>query len=116
MQIEANICSHLFPPIFFFLLKWHFIIITFLFFHFLHSLPLYGCPMIFPASPLSLSHWGKRHFRQHGRWCGGGEHGVSQVAGGTREEPAPPVRVEEGVLRVQGQKGGGRRLRAEGTA
>lgn len=69
--------------------------------------------MISPASPLSLRHSGKRNFRQHGRWYVGGEH---RSLGESREEPAPPVRVEEGVLWVQGQKGGGRGLRAEGTA
>lgn len=69
--------------------------------------------MIFPASPLSLRHLGKRNFRQHGQWCGGGEH---RSLGESREEPSLPVRVEEGVLWVEGQKGGGRGLRAEGTA
>lgn len=69
--------------------------------------------MIFPARPLSLRHLAKRNFRQHGRWCGGGEH---RSLGESRGEPSPPVRVEEGVLCVQGQKGGGRRLRAEATA
>lgn len=52
MQIEANIRSHLFPPICCFLLKWHFIIITFLFFLFSALSSIVWMSHDFPSSSL----------------------------------------------------------------